>query len=174
MLRTRRLSCISQLTAVRTTRRSEGPNGGCLDGYEIAWATAADACPASAVTRVLGATPAEVSVGIAAAQALPALAGAVLGIPAGAALSAVLSGPGSVIPPAWWLAVVVLAAVTAVAVLTFIPSRPAGRTGPAPVLQAGPGQAYEVSERNAIAAVFCPPLPDKLESTRQLITGEAS
>jgi hypothetical protein len=100
MLRARRLSCISQLTADRAKRRSEGPNGGCLDGYEIAWATAADARLVSAVTRVLGATPGQVNVGIAAAQALPALAEAALGIPAGAALSAVLSGPGSVIPPA--------------------------------------------------------------------------
>jgi hypothetical protein len=76
-----------------------------------------------------------VNVGIAAAQALPALAEAALGIPAEAALSVVLSGPGSVIPPASWLAVVVLAAV---AVLTFIPpGRRAGRAGPAPVLLAG-------------------------------------
>jgi putative ABC transport system permease protein len=103
----------------------------------IAWATVTDARLASAVTRVLGATPGQVSVGIAAAQALPALAGAVLGIPAGAALFGVLSGPGSVAPPAWWLAVVVLAAVAAVAVLTFIPSRLAGRGGPAPVLLTG-------------------------------------
>jgi putative ABC transport system permease protein len=102
----------------------------------IAWATATDACLASAVARVLGATPGQVSVGIAAAQAVPALAGAVLGIPAGAALFAILSGPGSVTPSAWWLAVVVLAAVAAVAVLTFIPSRVAGRAGPAPVLMA--------------------------------------
>jgi hypothetical protein len=57
--------------------------------------------------------------------------------PAGAALFAILSGPGSVTPPAWWLAVVVLAAVAAVTVLTFIPSRLAGRAGPAPVLLAG-------------------------------------
>jgi hypothetical protein len=40
--------------------------------------------------------------------------------------------------------------------------------------QARPGQAYEASERTALAAVFCPALPDKLESTRQPIGGEAS
>jgi hypothetical protein len=100
----------------------------------IAWATVTDARLASAVTRVLGATPSQVSLGLAAAQALPALAGAALGIPAGAALFAVLSGPGSVTPHAWWLAAV---AVAAVAVLTFIPSRLAGRGGPAPVLLTG-------------------------------------
>lgn len=60
-----------------------------------------------------------------------------LGIPAGAALFAILSGPGSVTPPAWWLALVVLAAMATVAVLTFIPSRLAGRAGPGPVLLAG-------------------------------------
>jgi hypothetical protein len=41
-----------------------------------------------------------VSVGIAAAQALPVLAGAALGIPADATLFAVLSGPDSAAPPA--------------------------------------------------------------------------
>src|ERR1700677_1380360 len=40
MLWSRRLSCISQLTADRAKRRSEGPNRGCLDCYEIAWTTA--------------------------------------------------------------------------------------------------------------------------------------
>lgn len=39
--------------------------------------------------------------------------------------------------------------------------------------QARPGQAYEVSERNVLAAVFCPPLPDKPGSPRQPIGGEA-
>ena len=100
MLWARRLSCISQLTADRAKRKSEGPNGGCLDCYEIAWATATDACFASAATRVLGAEPGRVSVGIAAAQALPVLAGAALGIPADATLFAVLSGPDSAAPPA--------------------------------------------------------------------------
>jgi hypothetical protein len=47
------------------------------------------------------------------------------------------------------------------------PTGPRGR-------QARPGQAYEVSERNVLAAVFCRPLPDKLESTRQPIGGDAS
>jgi hypothetical protein len=37
MLWTRRLSCISQLTAARAKRRSEGRNGGCLDRCEIVW-----------------------------------------------------------------------------------------------------------------------------------------
>jgi len=90
MLWTRRLSCISQLTAARAKRRSEGSNGGCLNGYEIAGATAPGACLASAATRVLGATPGQVSVCIAAAQAPPALAGAALGIPADPTLFAVL------------------------------------------------------------------------------------
>jgi hypothetical protein len=40
--------------------------------------------------------------------------------------------------------------------------------------QARSGQACEVGERNVLAAVFCPPVPDKLESTRQPIGGEAS
>jgi putative ABC transport system permease protein len=102
----------------------------------IAWATTTDVRLASTVAQVLGATPGQVSVGIAAAQTVPALAGAVLGIPGGALLFAILSGPGSVAPHAWWLAVVVLTAAAAVAVLTFIPSRLAGRAGLAPILRA--------------------------------------
>ena len=55
----------------------------------ITWATALDARHSSALARALGATPGEVSAGLSAAQVLPALAGAVLGVfPGGFALFA--------------------------------------------------------------------------------------
>jgi hypothetical protein len=63
-------------------------------------ATAIDAKHFSALARALGATPHEVSTGLSAAQAQPALAGAVLGI-AGAA------GDETANPRLWQLLVVV-------------------------------------------------------------------
>ena len=60
----------------------------------VTWATALDAKHSSALARALGATPQQVSAGLSAAQVLPALAGAVLGIPGGLALFAALSGDG--------------------------------------------------------------------------------
>jgi hypothetical protein len=61
MLWSRRLSCISQLTADRARRRSEGPNGGGLDCYEIAWTTSwlasradADALQVIVAERAIG------------------------------------------------------------------------------------------------------------------------
>src|SRR5262245_11581707 len=47
----------------------------------ITWATALDARHSSALARALGATPQQVSAGLSAAQVLPALAGAALGVP---------------------------------------------------------------------------------------------
>ena len=46
----------------------------------ITWATALDARHASALARALGATAREVGAGLSAAQVLPALAGAILGV----------------------------------------------------------------------------------------------
>lgn len=102
----------------------------------IGWATALDARFSSAVARALGATPGQISTGIAAAQLLPGLAGALLGIPGGLALFSVLSGAGSVTPPAWWLLVTVSAAAAATVALTYIPSRLVARASVVPVLQA--------------------------------------
>ena len=54
----------------------------------ITWATALDARRSSALARALGATPEQVSAGLSASQVLPAIAGAIMGIPAGLALLA--------------------------------------------------------------------------------------
>jgi ABC-type lipoprotein release transport system permease subunit len=65
------------------------------------WATVLDARQFSAVVRALGATPGQARAGLSAAQVLPALAGALLGIPAGTALyAAVQHGGAAGRPPA--------------------------------------------------------------------------
>jgi putative ABC transport system permease protein len=77
-----------------------------------------------------------VSAGLAVAQMLPALAGALVGTPLGVLLyGAVKHGSTVTFPPAWWLASVVIATPLAVGALTIIPSRAAARAAVAPVLQ---------------------------------------
>jgi hypothetical protein len=51
-----------------------------------------DARRSSAVARSLGATPGQVSAGLSGAQVLPALAGALLGIPGGIGLVGLVAG----------------------------------------------------------------------------------
>jgi putative ABC transport system permease protein len=104
----------------------------------LTWATVMDARRSSALSRALGATAGQVSAGLAVAQMLPALAGAILGIPLGILLyAAVKHGSTMTYPPAWWLAAVVLATPLVVGALTVIPSRIAARTEVVPILQSG-------------------------------------
>jgi putative ABC transport system permease protein len=89
----------------------------------MTWATVLEARYTSALTRALGATPDQVGAGISAAQALPALAGALLGIPGGIGLyAAVKTGNPISYPPAWWFAATVLGTVVAVIVITGVPA----------------------------------------------------
>ncbi len=70
----------------------------------ITWSTVLDARQSSALARALGATPAQVSAGLAASLLLPALPGALLGIPAGIGLVSAVShraGGTLAVPPAW-------------------------------------------------------------------------
>jgi putative ABC transport system permease protein len=109
-----------------------------LNAVCAAWTTALDARTASALARALGATPRQVSAGIAAAQVLPAVPGALLGIPLGLELFAAASGAGRVVvPPAWWLAVAVLGILVASAALASIPAWIGTRQPVAEILQAG-------------------------------------
>jgi putative ABC transport system permease protein len=104
----------------------------------ITWAMVVDARRSSAVARALGATPGQVSAGLSGAQVLPALIGALLGIPGGFGLvNAVRHNAGSVVttPPIWWLAAVVIGTVVVVAVLTAVPARIGARRSVAVVLQ---------------------------------------
>jgi ABC-type lipoprotein release transport system permease subunit len=102
----------------------------------ITWATALDARRSSALARALGATPQQVSAGISAAQVLPALAGAVLGIPGGIALYvAVDPDPGTIVPPLWQLGAVVVGTVLVVAGLTALPARASAHRPATEILQ---------------------------------------
>src|SRR5918995_574261 len=107
-----------------------------VNAISVTWATVLDARHSSALARALGATPQQVSTGLSAAQVLPALAGAVLGIPGGLALFAAVSSDETATPPLWQLLAVVPVTVLVVAALTTIPARLGARRPPAETLQA--------------------------------------
>jgi putative ABC transport system permease protein len=109
----------------------------------ITWATVLDNRHLSALARALGATPREVSAALAAAQVLPALVGASLGVfPGGFALfgaiNAITGGDSdrATLPSLWQLLAVVLATVLVVAALTAVPARLGGRRPVTETLQA--------------------------------------
>jgi putative ABC transport system permease protein len=109
----------------------------------VTWATVLDNRHASALARALGATPGEVSGALAAAQVLPALAGAVLGVfPGGyalfAAVIAITGGDRSTatLPSGRQLVTVVLGTALVVAALTALPARAAGHRPVRETLQA--------------------------------------
>ncbi|MGH7762097.1 MAG: FtsX-like permease family protein [Candidatus Dormibacteraceae bacterium] len=106
----------------------------------IAWRTALDARRSSALSRALGATPGQVMSGLSLAQLLPALIGALLGIPGGIGLShaasAVNSGSGAfTVPPILWLVEMVVGTLVVVALLTAITTRIDARRPVAEALQ---------------------------------------
>jgi putative ABC transport system permease protein len=108
----------------------------------ITWATVLDNRHASALARALGATPRDVSSALAAAQVLPALAGAVLGVfPGSFALFAVINaandnGNEATLPPFWQVFAVVAGTVLVIAALTAIPARLGGHRPATRTLQA--------------------------------------
>jgi putative ABC transport system permease protein len=95
-----------------------------LNALFITWSTALDARKSLALARALGATPGQVSAGLAVAQMLPAVPGALLGIPAGIALVAAVGHGGALTRPgAGALVAVALCTPLAVAALAAIPAR---------------------------------------------------
>jgi ABC-type lipoprotein release transport system permease subunit len=102
----------------------------------ITSATVIDNRHSSALTRALGATPQELSAGLSAAQVVPAVIGAMLGIPGGIGLLAAVDDEGPTIPPLWQLLAVVPATVLVVVALTSIPARLGARRPVAETLQA--------------------------------------
>jgi len=96
----------------------------------ITWASVHDVRVSSALARALGATPEQATAGLVAAQALPALAGAVLSIPLGIGLSAALQhGTTLTYPPVTAILAVLAGTVIAVVVLTT-PAAHASNHGP--------------------------------------------
>ena len=111
-----------------------------LNALFTAWATVLDSRRAAALARALGASPRQVSAGVAWAQVLPAVPGALLGIPLGFGLFELANQGGAVFwPPVWWLTVTVLAILLSVAALASIPARAGTRHAVVEVLQAESG-----------------------------------
>jgi len=101
----------------------------------ITWATALDARRSSALARALGATPDQVSAGLSAAQVLPAIVGAVIGIPAGLALLAAVDPDSTTTPPIWQLIAVVPGTALVAICLTAVPARISARRPVADILR---------------------------------------
>ena len=107
-----------------------------LTAIFTALATVLDARRASAVTLALGATPQQVRAGLAMTQVIPALPGAILGLPLGIGLYEVAARHGvSGLPPVLWLVAAVLGTVFVVAALTSVPARIGLRRPVAEMLQ---------------------------------------
>ncbi|MEW1779699.1 FtsX-like permease family protein [Streptomyces sp. NPDC086777] len=100
------------------------------------WTTALEARHTMAVARTLGATPGQVTAGLSAAQLLPTVPGALVGIPLGIAFCWPFSAANTIYPPAWWLFAAALAVVMATAALTALPARVAARRSVALTLSA--------------------------------------
>ncbi|MFI5890127.1 FtsX-like permease family protein [Actinoplanes sp. NPDC051513] len=118
----------------------------CLAGVNavvITWATVLDNRHASALARALGATPREMTAALSAAQVLPALLGAVIGVfPGGyllfVAIIAITGGDRdeATLPSFWQAGAVVVATVVVVAALTAAPARLGARRPVAEALRA--------------------------------------
>jgi putative ABC transport system permease protein len=107
-----------------------------LTAIFTALATVLDARRASAVTLALGATPHQLRAGLAITQVIPALPGAILGLPLGIGLYKVAARHGvSGLPPVLWLVAAVLGTVLVVAALTSVPARIGLRRPVAEMLQ---------------------------------------
>jgi len=110
-----------------------------LTAIFTALATVLDARRASAVTLALGATPQQVRAGLVMAQVIPALPGAILGLPLGIGLFKVAGHHLTGLPPVLWLVAAVLGTVLAVAALTSVPARIGLRRPVAEMLQTEAG-----------------------------------
>ena len=107
-----------------------------INAIVITQATAADARHSSSLARALGASPDQIAAALSVAQLVPALPGALLGIPAGLGLVKLVSHGGTMtVPPTWWLAAIVAGLLAGLAVLTAIPARIDARRSPAEILQ---------------------------------------
>lgn len=100
------------------------------------WTTALEARHTMAVARTLGATPGQITAGLSAAQLLPTVPGAIIGVPIGIAFCWLFSNAGTVYPSAWLLFAAALATVFITAALTALPARIAARRSVAQTLSA--------------------------------------
>ena len=102
----------------------------------IAWATVLETKHSCAVARAFGATPEQVTVGLSAAQVLPAAIGALAGVPAGIGSYHLAKHGGTLVSPSVFsLAATLFATLLVIAALTAIPARLGGRRPAIEVLQ---------------------------------------
>lgn len=88
------------------------------------WATVLDAQRPTALARSLGATPGQITGGLASAQLLPGLIAAIIGIPVGVVLYVIAGGnPTQASPPVVSMLAVIPVTLLAIAILTAIPAR---------------------------------------------------
>src|SRR5580658_9034390 len=106
-----------------------------LNAVCAAWATVLDFRRTAALARALGASPQQVTAGVAWAQVLPAVPGTLAGIPLGIGLFKAADHGMMTIPPVWWLAAAVILTLAVVAVLASIPAQAGTRRPAAEVLQ---------------------------------------
>jgi putative ABC transport system permease protein len=107
-----------------------------LNAICATWATVLDTRLPAALSRALGATPRQVTAGLCAAQVIPAVPGALLGVPLGIGLFKLANHAGlTTIPPVWWMAAAVVATLAGVALLAAIPARIGARRPVFEILQ---------------------------------------
>ena len=94
-----------------------------VNAVVISWTTALDARHTAALARALGGTPNQIAAGLAAAQAVPALLGALVGIPVGLALYKIPQTGGTTPPSPLALLALVTTIVLVVAALGLVPAR---------------------------------------------------
>jgi putative ABC transport system permease protein len=104
----------------------------------IAWTTALDVRHSAALAQALGATPGQITAGLSAAQIVPALLGALLGIPGGIGIyAAARNGPGDLtLPSALWFVALIAITLLVIAVLTTVATRIGARRPIAELLRA--------------------------------------
>ncbi|HEY5193191.1 MAG TPA: FtsX-like permease family protein [Solirubrobacteraceae bacterium] len=101
------------------------------------WATVLDAQRPTALARALGATPGQITGGLASVQLLPGLIAAIIGIPVGLVLYLAAGGnPTQSSPPIFTMLAVIPATLLVIAILTAIPARIAANRPVAEVLRA--------------------------------------
>jgi ABC-type lipoprotein release transport system permease subunit len=105
----------------------------------VTWATVLDARHSTALAGALGATPQQIGAGLATAQIIPALAGALAGIPGGITLFAAVSPDATAHLPLWVMLATVVGAVLVMAALTAIPVAINSRRPIAGILQSEAG-----------------------------------
>ncbi|ACZ87539.1 FtsX-like permease family protein [Streptosporangium roseum] len=102
----------------------------------LTWSTAMEARANMAIARTLGATPGQITAGLSTAQLLPALPGAVIGVPLGIGLLSLFAARNAAEPPSSWLLGAALAILLVTAALTALPARLAARRPVAQTLSA--------------------------------------